>query len=65
MHLLDRHTIGTSANPANPPRRRRRALSRGEGGPARGSALRLRRRAKAFALISLAILAALAIVAGR
>lgn len=62
MHLLDRHTIALSETP---PRRRRRALSRGEAGPARGSALRLRRRAKAFALISLAILAALAIVAGR
>lgn len=61
MHLLDRHSIALSETPP----RRRRALSRGEGGPARGSALRLRRRAKAFALISLAILAALAIVAGR
>lgn len=61
MHLLDRHTFGLTENP---PRRRRRALSRGEAGPARGSALRLRRRAKAFALISLAILAALAMVAG-
>ena len=61
MHIIERHAFVNSHAPL---RRRRRVLSRGEARPARGSALRLRRRAKSFALISLAILALLALAAG-